>query len=232
MSAWKTLSNTSFAADDDDDAASLGEGSARSAARTVLKAWASLRRAAISEAKSGLLVEGRDRRLCEGSAYHSRLAFPLRLARCHLRLHQIVGYMRIVVSECPEIDEINKRTEVGSFLPRRCSVSVVMVLTGWCTPGTSSVSAWVHSRSIPLGPVHIRSHYPVALANVLRDCRTLRIGCTCPRYPAVPDSTRGTLAAMHILLTCRRASGRQDRVSNGSQGMRTTAEKQERSKIS
>ena len=141
MSAWKTLSNTSFAADDDDDAASLGEGSARSAARTVLKAWASLRRAAISEAKSGLLVEGRDRRLCEGSAYHSRLAFPLRLARCHLRLHQIVGYMRIVVSECPEIDEINKRTEVGSFLPRRCSVSVVMVLTGWCTPEMSLVLA-------------------------------------------------------------------------------------------
>ena len=31
--------------------------------------------------------------------------------------------------------------------------------------------------------------------------RTFMIGCTCPRYPAVPDSTRGTPAARHILLT-------------------------------
>src|ERR1700710_1463009 len=38
---------------------------------------------------------------------------------------------------------------------------------------------------------------------------TLSKGCTWPRYPAVPDSTRGTPAAMHILLTCRRASGLQ-----------------------
>ncbi len=36
--------------------------------------------------------------------------------------------------------------------------------------------------------------------------RTLNRGCTWPRYPAVPDSTSGMFAAIHILFTCLRAS--------------------------
>jgi hypothetical protein len=44
--------------------------------------------------------------------------------------------------------------------------------------------------------------------------RTFNNGCTCPRYPAVPDSTSGMLPAIHIRFTCLRASTRSTSVSD------------------
>jgi hypothetical protein len=41
---------------------------------------------------------------------------------------------------------------------------------------------------------------------------TFNIGWTCPNHPVVPDSTNGTLAAIHILFTCRRIYGGQNLV--------------------
>lgn len=48
--------------------------------------------------------------------------------------------------------------------------------------------------------------WALELEEALESAPLVRIGWTCPKYPAVPLSTIITPAAMHILLTCRLAS--------------------------
>lgn len=74
----------------------------------------------------------------------------------------------------------------------------------WYKQGRIWVRLWACSRNILFHPTLVSCNAAITLRNWMN--HTFLITWTCPLNPVVPLSTNGTLAARHILLTCRRAS--------------------------